>query len=354
MCDPYPQETISFNSLPDDCPMKYMEYGLMSEMIQNKVIQKRRKIRNTKTNSLVDKVHMRHLKECFYELDRLGRLDPSNAIIDLYKKKYLVSSKKKIKLFLQQNDVPQIYLEEALDKQIQGHTRFEIGDRVKYKRRDNIFVYSIISGIIDYPRSTKQYRLDCAYHRSCLNDNGKYEFYPDFTSIVPTDKLICGWDIEFVGKDNEATKRLRDKIADERKQKKQKRDEIWSKLEIHLLKRYKDHMYNLPRLVNERETIITNTRLRLYPFLQNEILEGLSDDELFEKGVMILIKSQVIPRCKAIWYNVKRINIFDKEVWRNVNDKDNPLYILSGTSGTYRLCDIQAISTTIMEFNLLD
>lgn len=223
MCDPYPLETISFNSLPDDCPMKYLEYGIFTEMIQNKVIQKRRKIRNTKTNSLVDKVQMRHLKECFYELDRLGRLYPSNAIIDLYKKKYLVSSKKKIKLFLQQNDVPQIYLEEALEKQIQGHTRFEIGDRVKYKRSDNISVYSIISGIMK-GRSTisgHYYRLDCAYHRSYLNDDGKYEFYPDFTIIVPTYRLISGWDLEFVGKDNEATRRLRDKIADEKKQKKQ-------------------------------------------------------------------------------------------------------------------------------------
>ena len=357
--DPYPHETFSFDALPDDCPVKYLDYGLFTEAIQDKVILKRREIRNTKTDSLVDKVHMRHLTECLYELDRLGRLDPSNAIIDLNKKKSLVSSKKKIKLFLHQNVVPQIYLEEALEKQIRGHTQFEIGDRVKYKRRDNIFVYSIISGIID-GRSTKQYRLDYAHHRSYLNDNEKYEFYPDYTRITPTDKLICGWDLEFIGKDNEATKRLRDKMAEERDKYRIKLDEIWSKLEIHLLQRYKDHMYNVPRLVNERETIITNTRLRLYPIPPNENLEGLSDDELFQKGVMALIEAQIIPRCKALWYDLGRrpthlLNVLDKEVWRNVNDKNNVLYILAGeTTICGRWCDIQAISTTIMEFNLLD
>ena len=113
-------------------------------MIQDKVIFSRRKIRKVKQDDLIKKIQIRHLKECLYELDRLGRLDPSNAIVDLFKKKYLVSSKKKIKTYLDNNFVPLVYLEEALDKQKRGHIQYEIGDRVKYKRNDKVYIYGII------------------------------------------------------------------------------------------------------------------------------------------------------------------------------------------------------------------
>ena len=99
MCDFYPQETLSFNSLSDDCPVKLLDYGLMTEKIQDKVILSRRKSRDMKKDVLVKKLELRQLKACLYELDRLGRLDPSNSIIDLHKKKYLVGSKKKIVKF---------------------------------------------------------------------------------------------------------------------------------------------------------------------------------------------------------------------------------------------------------------
>ena len=91
--------------------------------------------------------------------------------------------------------------------------------------------------------------------------------------------------------------------------------------------------------------------------LQNKLKElGLSDDELFEKGVMILVKTQLIPRCKKAWFNNK-VNVLDKDVWENVNDTDNPLhkaYMASGNRCGYKLHDIRAISTIIKRYNLLD
>ena len=143
------------------------------------------------------------------ELDRLGKLDISNAIINLHKKKYLVKSKKKIIKFLDTNYVPLIYLEEALEKQKKGHIKYEIGDRVRYKRKDNIYIYGIISDI-----SNKGYQVHYAEHRSYLNEDGIYEFYPNFMKIsyTPHNKLISGWDLEFLGKENEASKRLRQKL----------------------------------------------------------------------------------------------------------------------------------------------
>ena len=114
MYDPFPQETLSFNALPEDCPVKFLDYGIMTEQVQNKVIVSRNEHRNKEKDVLVKKLQLRHLKDCLYELDRLGRLDPSNAVIDLFKKKYLVGSKKKMIKFLDSNFVPLVYLEEAL------------------------------------------------------------------------------------------------------------------------------------------------------------------------------------------------------------------------------------------------
>ena len=93
MYDPFPQETLSFNALPEECPVKFLDYGIMTEQVQNKVRVYRNESRNREKDVLVKKLQLRHLKDCLYELDRLGRLDPSNAVIDLFKKKYLVGSK---------------------------------------------------------------------------------------------------------------------------------------------------------------------------------------------------------------------------------------------------------------------
>ena len=361
MYDPHPQETISFDALPEECPLQFLEYGLMTEMIQDKVIVSRHKNRNVKKDALFKKLELRHLKDCLYELDRLGRLDPSNAIVDLFKKKYLVSSKKKIKTYLDTNFVPLVYLEEALDKQKRGHIQYEIGDRVKYKRNDKVYIYGIISHIIGRG-SNKEYQVDNVKQLSYLNENGIYKFYPNFTEMaysynkVPYNKWVSGWDLEFMGKENEASRRLRQKLEDDKEKNIAKRHEVWQKLEPHLLQGYKSCFHNVPNIINNRELIIENSRNRDYPFHPNDNLEGLSDDELFEKGVMILVKTQLIPRCKKAWFNNK-VNVLDKDVWENVNLKHNPLhkaYMAAGNRCGYRISDIRAISSSIKRYNLLD
>ena len=135
-----------------------------------------------------------------------------------------------------------------------------------------------------------------------------------------------------------------------------KRSEVWKKLEQLLLEGCKERINDVPNLVNNRELIIENSRNREYAFHPDDILEGLSDDELFEKGVMILVKTQLIPRCKKAWFNNK-VNVLDKDVWENVNDTDNPLhkeYMAVGNRCGYKLHDIRAISTIIKKNHLLD
>ena len=360
MYDPHPQETISFDALPEDCPLMFLEYGLMTEMIQDKVIVSRHKNRNVEKDALFKKLELRHLKDCLYELDRLGRLDPSNAIIDLFKKKSLVSSKKKIKTYLDTNFVPLVYLEEALEKQKRGHIQYEIGDRVKYKRNDKVYIYGIISHIIG-SGSNKEYQVDNVKQLSYLNENGIYKFYPNFSEMdysynkVPHNKWVSGWDLEFMGKENEASRRLRQKLEDDKEKNIAIRHEVWKTLEPHLLQGYKSCFRNVPNIINNREVIIENERQRILRALAWPC-SGITDDELFEKGVMTLVKAQLIPRCKKAWFNSK-VNVLDKDVWENVNDTDNPLhkeYMAVGNRSGYRISDILAISTIIKRTNLLD
>ena len=360
MYNPFPQETLSFNALPEECPVKFLDYGIMTEQIQNKVIVSRNENRNKEKDVLVKKLQLRHLKECLYELDRLGRLDPSNALIDLFKKKGLVGSKKKMIKFLDSNFVPLLYLEEALEKQKRGHIKYEIGDRVRYKRHDKVYIYGIISHIIG-SSSNKEYQVDNVKQLSYLTEDGKYEFYPNFTemaysySTIPYNKWVSGWDLEFVGKENEASIKLREKLEKDKEENIAKRGEVWKKLEPHLLQGYKACFHNVPNIINNRELIIEDERQRILRALAWPC-SGITDDELFEKGVMTLVKAQLIPRCKKAWFNNK-VNVLDKDVWENVNDKHNPLhkeYMAVGNRCGYRLHDIRAISTIIKQNHLLD
>ena len=358
MCDFYPQETLSFNSLPDDCPVKLLDYGLMTEKIQDKVILSRRKSRDMKKDVLVKKLELRHLKACLYELDRLGRLDPSNSIIDLYKKKYLVGSKKKIVKFLDTTFVPLVYLEEAFEKQKRGHIQYEIGDRVKYKRTDKVYMYGIISHIIG-GGSNKEYTVDHVKQNSYRNEDGKYEFYPNFTEMaysynkVPHNKWVSGWDLEFVGKENEASIKLREKLEKDKEENHRKRKEVWRKLESRLLEGYKSVIYDVPHMVNNRETIIETERQLILRALAWPC-SGITDDELFVKGVMRLVEEQAIPSCKKVWF-LNEVNVLDKKVWENVNDEQNPLFKLFSVSILeFKLHHVQGISKMIKKYNLLD
>ena len=354
MCDIYPQETLSFNSLPDDCPVKLLDYGLMTEMIQGKVTISRRKSRDMKKDVFVKKLEIRHLKACLYELDRLGRLDPPNSIIDLHKKKYLVGSKKKMVKFLDTTFVPLVYLEEAFEKQKRGHIRYEIGDRVKYKRKDKVYLYGIISDIIGGGRN-KEYTVDHVIQNSYLNEDGKYEFYPNFIEKVPYNKLVSGWDLEFIGKENEASRRLREKMEKDKEENIIKRDEVWKTLEPHLLQGYKECFHNVPNIINNREVIIEDERQRILRALSWPC-SGITDDELFEKGVMRLVKEQLIPMCNKAWFR-EGVNVLDKKVWENVNDEDNLLHKISKTgmySCGFNIHSVQAISTMIKRYNVLD
>lgn len=371
MSDLYPQETVSMNALPEDCPLKLLDYGILTELIQDNVISSRRKFWTMKKDDLVKKLELKHLKNCLYELDRLGKSDPSIKFIDLYRKKSLVSTKGKIKTYLDTNFVPLVYLEEALDIQKRGHCNYEIGDRVKIKRdqsKRREGDYGIISSITGSGR-TKEYQVDLVENCSYLEEDGKYEFYPNFLEmyIKPsgpysgqvTFKCNSGWDLEFVGKENEASQRLRQKFKEDNEESHRRRQVVWEKLQPYILEEYIERIcINYRGSPASREIIIESER-QLILREQGQASSDITDDELFMRRLNKIVKRRHMVCIKRLWFR-KGVNVLDKGVWENVNDVDNPLYkIWKKAKEMKRFCGfrmilVQNISAIIKKHNLLD
>jgi hypothetical protein len=383
MCDPYPDETISFHAMPDECPIKFLDYGIISEKIQDDVKLLRTVKRKHKKDDLFKKLKIRHLKECLYELDRLGRLDPSNAVIDLYKKKYLVGSKKKIETYLDKNFVPLVYLEEALEKQVRGPVEFKSGDWVKCKKSNYVWVgrgpnntririsqYGIVVGGRGACYRGKKYvHVEIVTMRKYTNENDCEIFYPDFTVVIQygyaVNRLVISpWDLEKVGEDIEATSKLRLKLKDDKEKCIIKKNDLWTNhLEPLLQTEYKERIYGVSHLTSNRGAFIEVMRNLMNRFWRNinpDALQPygpeLSEDEMFSRGVMHGVNNEIIPRCKKVWFNNHGINVLDTSLWENVYDKDNLLnkHFQNNPNCGFRICDIDAVAGTIRKYKLLD
>jgi len=148
---------------------------------------------------------------------------------------------------------------------------------------------------------------------------------------------------------------LREKLEKDKEESLRKRQEVWPKLESRLLEGYKSVMYDVPNMVNNRARIIETERQLILRALEWPC-SGITDDELFEKGVMRLVKQQLIPMCNKAWFR-EGVNVLDKKVWENVNDEDNLLHKISKTgmySCGFNIHSVQAISTMIKRYNVLD
>ena len=360
MSDLYPQETTSFNAMPNECPITFLDYGILTEKITDKVVTFRQKERTKRKDELIDKLKLKHLKGCLYQLDLLSRMSQGKGkpIIDLWKKKHLVSSKKKIKTFLDYNFVPLIYLKEAYEKQQNGHYTFKLGDRVKciqlryqsYPRRS----YTCAKPYIYYGfvkeirgQNDPEYIVDLVKVREYKDEEDNVISYPDFSELLYTygvwsDSLVMsGWELEKIGEENLVTTRLREK-----KDYIIKREKLWEKMKPLLLNIYKVLVFtDIPNCSYNRDLLISKAKHH-----DND----LSDDELFERGVMQEIEWQIIPRYKKLWF-LDIVNVLDKDTWENLDDETNPLnklYYIDGIE-LKALKDAKIMARTIKTNNLL-
>ena len=361
MSDLYPQETASFNALPNECPITFLDYGILTEKITDKVVTFRQKERTKRKDELIDKLKLKYLKGCLYQLDLLSRMSQGECkpIIDLWKKKHLVSSKKKIKTFLDNNFVPLIYLTEAYEKQQNKVYTFKIGDRVKciklryqsyprcsYKRAKPYIYYGVVSQEIKEQKEPK-YIVNIVKVREYKDEEDNVISYPDFSELIYTyetwsDVLyMYGWELEKIGEENLVSTRLREK-----KDYIIKREKLWEKMKPLLLNIYNVLDFtNIPKLSYNRDLLISKAKHH-----DND----LSDDELFERGVMKEIEEQIIPCYKKLWF-LDIVDVLDKNTWENLDDETNPLNKLFYIDGIElkALKDAKIMARTIKEHHLL-
>ena len=123
--NPYPDETLSLDALPEGCPLKDIPYGLISEIIGPLVKQKRRDLRENRKDFLIKKTKNDILNMCLIDIHNQSR-----SVLNLRGQLTKLASKRGIKQLIDHYEIPLIYLEEAYQKQ-QNPPKLEVNDWVK-------------------------------------------------------------------------------------------------------------------------------------------------------------------------------------------------------------------------------
>jgi len=261
--NPYPDETISLNAMPEECPLLILPYGLLSEKILHLVKQKRRDLRENRKDFLIKKTKNDILTMCLIDIHNQSR-----SVLDLRSQLTKLASKRGIKQLIDHNDIPLIYLEEAYQKQ-QNPPKLEVNDWVKctdpspksYGRS----YYGVVTGVLGRNRVRVQY---VATRSGAINSAGdvlpaieptvyedesgtSYKKYPLFHkwqtsyfegSWKPSMRNdIIGieqtWRCEAIGHDTPEWKKLREKCIQDGDINYQKREQIWDNVLLSLLKK---------------------------------------------------------------------------------------------------------------------
>ena len=153
--NPYPDETMWRLFLPKESPLQYLTYGLMTESIINKVKKIRKRKRIHRLMFLIHKINNHNLNKLYREIYVEAEKLKTFKAMDWYKR----GSKKVDRYrFFKSNNIPLIYLEDALNKQIKGIFKFKAGDLIKtdhsipdygivVKTKNNTVYYNLVKSI---------------------------------------------------------------------------------------------------------------------------------------------------------------------------------------------------------------
>jgi len=363
MIDPYPEETASLNALPDECPIKYIEYGLITELIQDQVGKLRLVYRKDRIAWLVKKCHMKHLKQCFYELDYLGKLDPSNQIISLKKQRGKISTKGKIIDFLKNNFVPLIYLEDVHKKQLEGFPKFKPGDWVQVTDERNRGAMGIVSYDNEVLPQKNHDQLYVHFQWKKKGYNNKKKYIDDPSAPLNNQHLystqrISPWSLTKIGEDTESIKKLRDKSSEEYTEKLNRKILLWT-TKVHPL--LKDEFYST--VINDR--LHQNNRGRYINYMRNNLNRQygneyygpeLSDDMLYSRALSLFIDRELIYVCKGLWfYDDTEIDVMDIEFWKTGVHKWSKYYIANKSYyNPIKQNHIDSVEHIILKYNILE
>ena len=224
--DPYPEETNSFKCLPKECPVHFLDYGLLSEKIQPLVQKNRQRVREERLCFLVKKLSVSNLVQCMSPF--IPEIDRGSAW-----------TKVRSGLLARVNNykVPLIYLEEMYQKQVTNTLHdFKIGDWVCVDKRSNwtdnhgVFVPDNQFGIVREVKGKTAIRLmvDLVDTRSWSVD-GVYKTYPVFHRMRTVRRLCLTdiWRCRTIGKETVGWSALREKMAKDDHIKKERKEWLW-------------------------------------------------------------------------------------------------------------------------------
>ena len=130
--DPYPVETNWRNSIAKiDTPLHQLEYGIMSELISDKVKNLHKNNRHNKVVKLIQKIHNDRLDDLWRVI-----LDDARKLPNFCRKNWNIGKKNKAGRveFFEKNDISIQYLENTLEIQSGGNPEFQPGDVLSGKR----------------------------------------------------------------------------------------------------------------------------------------------------------------------------------------------------------------------------
>jgi hypothetical protein len=127
--NPYPEETISFNSFPKDCPLHQLSYGILSELIVPKVSEIQTKERERIIHDTVYSLGPAKMK---YYLLKLYHEDKEHKIINLKNKVSSLNNRKNIIKLIKEQEIPCYYLLK-IKKEYENRPKLKTGDHIIYR-----------------------------------------------------------------------------------------------------------------------------------------------------------------------------------------------------------------------------
>ena len=228
--DPFPAETISFKEMPSSCPIKFLPYGLLSNMIIPLIKDKRREYRKIYKEKLVKQIKAPYLKQCMVNLHYLSLENPRHSLINLKKQFSRLNTKKNISLLLDEYDIPLVYLEDTLKKQGEGNT-LQACDWVCHRESSSgRCVYGIVK------RTGNINTIFQVVTRSYYDDElKKWIYYPVFHKFARIKgKVVTRYyhtaELNKVGEDSWANQHLRSKVVADYNKSMICRNKIWDKI----------------------------------------------------------------------------------------------------------------------------
>ena len=304
-------ETLSFQAMPDECPIHYLDFGIITNVIAPQVQKNRRDMRELRKEFLIKNILNVNLKMCFHELYKLSRLYPRYSVINKLRC-YEMNNKKSMMKLVDTHEIPLIYLEEAYEKQLGGHTSFSVDDWIHCKNN-----YGVVTHLYGKTLRVKLVRTTFYY-----SESGEkiivpmfHRFKRDFSNRVEI-KLCSVWETKKIGHETDEWRHLRNKLVKDYNENLEKRKLLWERMK--------------PRLI--QHSVIDS------PLRSRETLRSYH----------------------LTWFQM-RVNVLDKSMWLSLKPlrQNNPtnihsLFWYSEHSMPTTGANLMTLRQTVLELGILD